>query len=255
MKSIARKPQSRQLPDATPGALTSVEVLRRVPYFASLPPAELGALARHCAARTIGRSDRVFTKGEPCHGLFIIVEGAVELRQTSGAGREHVLHAEGRGATLGEVPLFDRGGYVASAFATVPTRVLFLPRAVLLDLCHRRPVVALALLETLARRVRRFAELAGDLVFREVAQRVARHLEAAARAENLAIEIGTTFELGLTQEQLAAQLGTVRELVARALSQLRQHRVVTQRGRRVSILDPAQLTALAGGEARLGRRE
>lgn len=234
--------------------MTTVEVLRRVPYFASLPPAELRDLARHCASRTLGRGEPVFTHGEPCRGLFVIAEGAVEVRQTSGAGREHVLHTEGPGATLGEVPLFDRGGYVASALATMPTRALFLPRSRLLELCHRRPAVALALLETLARRVRRFAELAGDLVFREVAQRVARYLEAAARAEGLPIEAGTTFELTLTQEQLAAQLGTVRELVARALGQLRRHHVVSQRGRRVSILDPARLTALARGEARLGRR-
>jgi CRP/FNR family transcriptional regulator len=196
----------------------------------------------------------VFTKGEPCSGLFVIAEGAVEVRQSSGAGREHVLHTEGPGATLGEVPLFDRGGYVASALAAVPTRILFLPRPVLLDLCHRRPAVALALLETLARRVRRFAELAGDLVFREVAQRVAHHLETAARAEGLAIEAGATFQLTLTQDQLAAQLGTVRELVARALGQLRRHHVVAQRGRRVSILDPVRLTTLARGETRLGRR-
>jgi CRP/FNR family transcriptional regulator len=105
----------------------------------------------------------------------------------------------------------------------------------------------------LARRVRQFAELAGDLAFREVTQRVARHLETVARADGRDIAIGTTFELTLTQEQLAARLGTVRELVARALSQLRRHRVVAQRGRRVSILDPVRLTALARGETRLGR--
>jgi CRP/FNR family transcriptional regulator len=153
------------------------------------------------------------------------------------------------------VPLFDGGGYIASAVAVAPTRILFLPRAALLELCRRRPAVALALLETLASRVRRFAELASDLAFREVTQRVARHLEAVGSAGGHPVAPGTTFELALTQEQLATRLGTVRELVARTLAQLRRSRVIAQRGRRVSILDPARLAAFARGESRLGRRE
>jgi CRP/FNR family transcriptional regulator len=224
-----------------------------VSYFGSLPHGELRALARHCAARTFGRGQRVFTEGEPCDDLLIMAEGAVEVRQTSGTGREQVLHSEGPGATLGEVPLFDRGGYVASAVAAAPTRVLVLPRRALLDLCGRRPAVALALLESLARRVRRLAELAGDLAFREVTQRVARYLNGAVGAKR-PVRATRTLELALTQEQLAARLGTVRELVARALAQLRRHRIVAQRGRLVTILDPARLAALAQGESRLGRQ-
>jgi CRP/FNR family transcriptional regulator len=144
---------------------------------------------------------------------------------------------------------------VASAVAIGSTRVLFLPRAALLELCHRRPAVALALLETLARRMRRFAELARSLAFREVTQRVARHLEAAARGDGPALRRETSFELALTQEQLAARLGTVRELVARALGQLRRAGVIAQRRRRVTILDPVRLAALGRGEATLGRLE
>jgi CRP/FNR family transcriptional regulator len=142
---------------------------------------------------------------------------------------------------------------VASAVAIGPTRVLFIPRSALLELCHRRPAVALALLETLARRMRRFAELARSLAFREVTQRVARHLEAVARADGLAVRPEASFELALTQEQLAARLGTVRELVARALGQLRRAGVIAQRRRRITVLDPARLVALGRGEATLGR--
>ena len=246
------QPRTRRAPDACAGALTAIEVLGRVPYFGSLPPAELRSLARCGALRTLGRGERVFTEGEPCDGLFVIAEGTVEVRQTAATGREQVLHTEGPGATLGEVPLFDRGGYVASAVAPRPARVLFLPRPALLELCRRRPAVALALLETLARRVRRVAELAGDLAFREVTQRVARHLEAAGRSEGRSLAPGTTVELALTQEQLAARLGTVRELVARAFAQLRRARVIAQRRRRITILDPVRLAALGRGEAKLG---
>jgi CRP/FNR family transcriptional regulator len=226
------------------------DVLARVPYFQSLSPAELRELARRGAIRTVARGNRVFTEGEPCHGLFVILEGTVDVRQTSDSGREQSLHTEGPAATLGEVPLFDGGGYLASAVAITPTRLLVLPRAALLALCQQRPVVALALLEALARRVRHVATLAADLAFREVTERVTRYLDAMARADGRRLVPGAIFELALTQEQLAARLGTVRELVARALAQLRKRGVIAQRGRRVTILDPARLATRAGSRPR-----
>ena len=224
--------------------MTNVELLRRVPYFRSLPVAALGRLAGQCAPRTLRPGEALFEEGQPCHGLFIVAEGSVEVRQTSLRGREQVFHTEGPGATLGEGPLFDRGGYIATAVATEPTRVLFLRRADLLDLCRRQPTVALSILETLARRVRRFAEIVSDLAFRPVPERLARHIDALARS----VAPGTELDLELTQAQLAARLGTVRELVARAFSQLEESGVITRKRSRVVIRDPARLAALARGE-------
>jgi CRP-like cAMP-binding protein len=188
----------------------------------------------------------LFEEGQPCRGLFILVEGSVEVRQTSLRGREQVFHAEGPGATLGEAPLFDRGGYIASAVALEPARVLFLPRADLLDLCRRRPRVALSMLEAMARRVRRFAGIVSDLAFRPVPERLARYLDDAAGTRPVAA--GTELDLALTQTQLAARLGTVRELVARAFSQLAASGVIARKRGRVVIRDPARLAALARGE-------
>jgi CRP/FNR family transcriptional regulator len=159
-------------------------------------------------------------------------------------GREQVFHTEGPGATLGEGPLFDRGGFIATAVATKPTRVLFLRRADLLDLCRRHPAVALSMLESLARRMRRFAELVSDLAFRPVPERLARYLDVLAHDHRP----GATLDLELTQAQLAARLGTVRELVARAFAQLEEHGILTRKRRRVVIRDPARLAAVARGE-------
>ena len=168
----------------------------------------------------------------------------MEVRQTSLRGREQVFHTEGPGAALGEGPLFDRGGYIATAVATEATRVLFLRRADLLDLCRRHPTVALSMLETLARRMRRFAEIVGDLAFRPVPERLARYLSALASSA----DPGTEVDLELTQAQLAARLGTVRELVSRAFAQLEASGIITRKRARVVIRDPARLAALARGE-------
>jgi CRP/FNR family transcriptional regulator len=226
----------------------NVDVLRRVSYFASLPATELHRLAARCAARHLGTGETLFEEGEPCRGLVVIAEGRVEIRQISLRGREQVFHTEGPGATLGEGPLFDGGGYIASAVALQPTRVLLLPRAEVMALCRRHPAVALAMLTAMARRVRHFAGIVSDLAFRPVAERLAHHLQAAIDGP---IKSGTSIDLALTQAQLAARLGTVRELVARAFAQLEQSRVISRNRSRVTIRDPARLAALARGDERV----
>ena len=225
--------------------VASTEVLRRVPCFASLPATELKRLAGKCSTRILGRGDVLFEEGQPCRGLLIIVEGRVEIRQISLRGREQVFHTEGPGAALGEGPLFDGGGYIASAVAATPARVLFLPRAEVIRLCQHRPAVALAMLKTMARRVRHFAGIVSDLAFRPVTERLAHHLETAITGP---ITPGTCVDLTLTQAQLAARLGTVRELVARAFAQLEDSGVIARDRTRVVIRDPARLAALARGD-------
>jgi len=138
------------------------------------------------------------------------------------------------------------GYFIATAVAIAPTRVLLLPRADLLALCHRRPAVALVMLEALARRVRSFAGIVTDLAFRPVTERLAHYIVAAVAHP---IAPGAVVELGLTHTQLAARLGTVRELVSRALAGLEACGAIARaRGQgRIVIRDPAQLEALARG--------
>jgi CRP/FNR family transcriptional regulator, dissimilatory nitrate respiration regulator len=238
-----RTPLKRKPRTQSRGANT--EALRRVPHFASLSGTELSHLAGRCTVRNLGAGEALFEEGEPCRGLLNVAEGRVEIRQISLRGREQVFHTEGPGAALGEGPLFDGGGYIASAVALEPTRVLFLPRAEVLRLCQRRPAVALAILKTLARRVRHFAGIVSDLAFRPVTERLARYLDTAVVEP---IKLGTCIEVTLTQAQLAARLGTVRELVARAFAQLKEGGVISRDRSRVTIRDPARLSALARGD-------
>jgi CRP/FNR family transcriptional regulator len=222
-----------------------LHVLRRVAYFASLPTNELERLAGRCTARRLVPGETLFEEGEPCRGLVVIAEGRVAVRQVSLRGREQVFHTEGPGATLGEGPLFDGGGYIATAVALTPTRALSVPRAEVIALCRRQPDVAIAMLEAMARRVRHFAGIVGDLAFRPVTERLARHLHASVGGP---VTAGTRIDLTLTQAQLAARLGTVRELVARGFAQLEKGGVISRERSRVILRDPARLAALARGE-------
>jgi CRP/FNR family transcriptional regulator, dissimilatory nitrate respiration regulator len=215
-------------------------VLAGISYFHALPPEELRRVAAQAVVRSAGRGERVFEEGAPAEGLFIVMDGRVRLIRVSRGGREQVLHTEGPGATLGEVPLLDGGGYVATAVATQPSRLVYLPRAAVLDACRRHPEVALGIIRVLARRVRSFAGLVEQLSLKDLTARTAGLLlaESAGRA---------TFELSTTRDELAARLGTVRELVSRSLSRLRKEGVIRLAGRRVTIVDAERLAELAEG--------
>ena len=178
----------------------------------------------------------------------MVLEGRVKVFRLSARGRAQVLHTEGPGTTLGEVPLFDRGGYVASASPVGRARLLWLPRAEVEALRRRRPEVALAIIATMARRVRAFAALAGDLAFREVHERLALFLLEETRRSGQPTPRGLEVNLPGTRDDVAAHIGTVRELVSRSLARMQREGLLALRGRRVVLLDVGRLAALAGRE-------
>ena len=82
-----------------------VALLRAMPIFAELDEELLTRLAQRCVPRTVGEGHVLFTTGEPCRGLYVIAEGRVRIYRTSPEGREQVLHVEGAGRPVAELPL------------------------------------------------------------------------------------------------------------------------------------------------------
>lgn len=228
--------------------------LGRVPYFRVLSARKRGALARRFRSVAFARHESVFVEGEPCDGLWIVVEGRLKVFRTSPRGREQVLHVEGPGATLGEVPLFDMGGYVASATTLSAARLIWVPRRELEDLCREHPEVALAIIATMARRVRAFAGLAGDLALRPVQARLGRLLLEEARRVGRQTPRGLELTLPGTRDEIAARIGTVREPASRALSALARQGLVTVSGRHVLVRDVRGLEEVAGEGVTSGKR-
>src|SRR5207244_2818419 len=153
----------------------------------------------------------VFQEGSPCTGLYVITSGCVNVFKSSADGREQVLHTEQLGA-LGEGPLLDGDPYPVSAAAVEPSALLFLPRESFLVWCRKRPEVAIGIAHVLARRVRRFADLAEDLALREVRERLAGYLSRRAEADGRPVRGGIEVVLTETNQEIADQIGTVREL-------------------------------------------
>lgn len=214
-----------------------LDLLRRVPYFAGLSDEVLAALARAAGTRRYGRGQIIFLEGDPCAGLFIVGSGEVKVFKLSAQGREQILQQLGPGGTFNEVAVLDGGPNPASVAATADAELYYIGRAEIRRLARSYPDLAWALIESMARRTRHLVGMVEDLALRSVKARLARLLLAEAARASDGGEIDRSRMV--SQAEMAARLGTVREMVGRALRDLAddgvidfdRHRiVVTNRG-------------------------
>jgi CRP/FNR family transcriptional regulator, dissimilatory nitrate respiration regulator len=189
--------------------------LRRLPLFAGISDPACRELAARSTTRTYAAGETLFVARTSARGLFVVVEGRVRVvRDVS--GRRHVLHEEGPGGTLGEVPLFEDGGYPATAVTAEPTTCIVVGRDAVAAAMRADPDLAWRFLARLASRVRVLVERLDRLTARSVPQRLASLLVARYSTAGA----GGALTLGGTQQQVAEELGTVREVVARAIRML-----------------------------------
>ena len=168
------------------------------------------------------------------------------IYRTSAEGKEQVLHIEGPGRAVAELPLFDGGAYPASAITIEPSRLAFLSRSDFEAVYRAHPDVAQAIIRALGKRLRHLVQVTETLAFHDVAARLAMLL--AGYAERLGRPVGGGVELTLrrTQEELSLEIGTARESVSRAMRQLKRSGLIASLpGDRIRIPDVAKLRARA----------
>ncbi len=198
------------------------------------------SLAHRAEFRLLGKGELLFLAGEPARGLFVIVSGSIRAFRVNAKGREQTIHVESAGATLAEVPVFDDGNYPATAVAEEPSEILFLSSADVKRFLAANPDAALNALRLMAGRLRKHAELVDSLALKDVGQRLARLLLTEARLRG-------TRELDFSNQQLAARVGSVREVVSRTLARLAQNGMidVDTRARGITVLDAEALERFA----------
>lgn len=223
-----------------------IGALKSTKLFEALDETTLHVLAGRAVERRFEKDEILFVAGEEARGLYVIVEGAVRAFRVSPEGREQVIHVERSGATIAEVPVLDDGTYPSTAAAEEQTVTLFIDKRDVRHLFLEHPEIALAALKVLAGRLRRCAELVEALSLREVGQRLARFLLAEARRSGTRTENRIIINLTQTNQQIAARIGSVREVVSRAFTRLQHEGLIIVEGRRLVILDEAALEAFAG---------
>jgi CRP/FNR family cyclic AMP-dependent transcriptional regulator len=213
------------------------KALKAGSLFATLTDAEMEFLARRTRSRSVSTGELLFSEGDPCAGLFLIASGRVRIFKTSASGREHVLAIEGPGSSIAELPVFDGGNYPASAAAVEPSELVFISRQDFRTMCLENPEIALKVLQVVGARLRRLVGIIEELSFTTVRHRLISLLLRRARSENRMTDRGLTFTLGGSHQELASQIGTVRELVSRNIARLQAQGFIEVRGHDVTILN------------------
>jgi CRP/FNR family transcriptional regulator, cyclic AMP receptor protein len=220
----------------------ALEIFRRVPIFSGLTETELQFLAERAVPRNYGKGELLFTEGDPCTGLFVIESGKVRIFKSSPNGREQILTMEGPGSSVAELPLFDGGTYPASTAAIAEARIYFISKQDFHSLCLVHPQVPLKVLKVVGGRLRRLVGIIEELSFTTVRSRLISVLLRLAKTGKKT-PAGIEIRLPPSNQELASEIGTVRELVSRNLSRLQAEELISMDAKTVIIPDLGRLQA------------
>lgn len=220
---------------------TNEAVLRKTQLFAKLTESEMRTLCARVSNKHFGRGEALFREGDQCHGLFVVAQGRIRIFKLSPSGREQVLAVEVPGSSFAELPVFDGGVYPASASALEDAEVLFISRKDFQNYCREHPEVALKVLAVVGSRLRRLVGIIEDLSFTTVRQRLISLLLRLTQGVGTTTKQGVRVELTAIHQDLAAELGTVRELISRNLGRLQAEGLLEVHGRKILIKDFAGL--------------
>jgi CRP-like cAMP-binding protein len=191
-----------------------VEQLSAIPFFSGLHETIIRELAQGAFWRDYESGEVVFLEGDRPYGLHYLQHGWLKISKTSPQGREQILQFLEPGTTFNAVGLFANQPNPATAIALEPAGVWILRRDAVMALLSRRPELAQHVVERMAARILELVDMVGDLSFRTVSQRLARLLLADASGDTL-------HRPGwYTQAEIAARLGTVPDVIQRALGSL-----------------------------------
>jgi CRP-like cAMP-binding protein len=214
-----------------------IDFLKRIPYFSGLSPTELDSIKKLTFEKNVDRGEMVVLDGEPAEAIYFVFAGIVKVFKTSTEGKEQILSIVRQGDSFNDVAVFDGGSNPASVQAMVPSVIYGITKNNLETILRGHTKVVLNTIKVLASRIRNLVSLVEDLSFRHVIGRVAKILLQYAGD-------GTGASPRLTQEEMAAMAGTVREVVGRSLKTLEGRGLIKLDRHRIVITNKEALKAM-----------
>lgn len=191
--------------------------------------------ARHVS---IAGGQSAFRPGQPCEAFLVVTAGSVKVLTVTDSGRELLLYRVGPGQTcvLTTAALLARADHDAEGLAETDTEALAIPRPLFEKLLASSPAFRQFVFSSYGERLRDLILLVQEVSERHVDRRLARFLSERAQAP-----------IEMTHQEIAAELGTAREVVSRLLKQFAGDGLVTLERRHVAVADATRLARLAQG--------
>ncbi|HNO94405.1 MAG TPA: Crp/Fnr family transcriptional regulator, partial [Anaerolineales bacterium] len=201
-----------------------MDALRGNQYFDDVSDEILKDIATHTRLGEFQRGDVLFWEGDPCEGLFILQQGSAKIFRLSPQGRQYIVRILQEGDTFAEVPAFDEGTSPVNVEALETCRTWIIDKNKLHTLVMEHPAFAQKVLVNFGRMLRGMVRMVSEMAFYQVTHRLARLIDT---------ELPQDKSAAWTQEQLAARLGTVREVVARSIKELERSGAIKIEDRRI----------------------
>ena len=213
--------------------------LENMPYFAGLERAVMDSIEKHVFEKRVERGEILVFEGEPAEALYFVVEGVVKVFKTSADGKEQIFSIIRPGESFNDVPVFGGGLNMTSAQAMSMVLIKGIKKVDLEAVLREYPQVASNVINVLSNRVQELISLVEDLSFRHVTARVAKML--------LDYAVGDSGDSPkLTQQEMAAMIGTAREMVGRSLKGLEEEGAIRVERNRIVVVNQQVLRELAG---------
>ncbi|MEZ5774982.1 MAG: Crp/Fnr family transcriptional regulator [Hyphomicrobiaceae bacterium] len=219
--------------------------LGRTALFGPVPEADRARVAREMRSIVFDRGKRIFSRGEAGGDVYLVISGRVRLSVYSGEGKEFAFLNAGPGEIFGEIAALDGGCRTTDARALARVEAMVLPRAALQRLIETVPSIAVAAIAFLCTRLRATNETVEAVALHRLEVRIARFLMSAIKLRGAPPESGTiTFDIGISQTEIALLIGASRPKVNLALQALETEGAIKRDGN-VFTCDIAKLAEIA----------
>ena len=208
-----------------------IKALSTVPYLTDLDPALIAAIAQQTKRQTFDTGQVVFLEGDQNVALYVVQSGWLKAVKLSADGREQVLHFIGPGEAFNAIGVLVQSANPASVIALEPSVVWTIQQQAMLNLIDQHPQLGRVLIQRLAERVQQLIHMVEDFSLRTIEARLARYLLQQANEEHM------QRPQWATQAELANRLGTVPDVLNRALRGLEKDNLIHVERHQIQILD------------------
>ncbi len=208
--------------------------------FSGLGANELCQIAGYCERIPLAKDEILFHEGDPVIGFYIVLKGCIKAYRINEAGKEQVIHLIHPNGSFAEPAVAGLPGYPAHTKALESSEVVLVKAGPFLEHLRINSELALRILASLSRHLHELVSTIDSYRLRSAETRLLHWLlqRSGDAREPVA------FELGIPKSVLASELGTRQETLSRLFATLREKKIVTVKGKIITISDPAALRTL-----------
>jgi CRP/FNR family transcriptional regulator, cyclic AMP receptor protein len=218
-----------------------IDLIRRVPLFATLTDEEFRSLEPIFQVKTYRKNQIIFLEEETGNYMYIVLAGKVKVTKTTTGGKETILAIHQAGDFFGEMALLDGRTAPATVSAMEDCRIAAIHHHDFQRMLMSNEKVVRQIVQVLCSRLRQVWSQVQDLSYSTADTRIRAGILQLSRKHGVQDSRGIIIDLKITHQELAELVGTSRETVTRTLARLQKKGTLLLDGRRIVLLKPKEL--------------